>query len=89
MLNEATLYRWQVDQFSSEYYSFGNDPARHTKLSTVTTHDDVNIKPGLDDVRRPSNDEGDVDTDPGRSLPGYSVEDSPPIGPGGRRSRAR
>jgi hypothetical protein len=28
--------RWQVDERSTAYYSFGNDPARHTKLSRAS-----------------------------------------------------
>lgn len=33
--------RWQVDEHSTEYYSFGNDPARHTKLSRAAKRRDA------------------------------------------------
>ena len=87
------LCRWQVDQYSSDYYSFGNDPARHTKLSTVIAQDDAasranNIK--TDEASVLDNDELEgANNTPGHIGRGYGLEDSPPIGPGGRRSRAR
>ena len=86
-----------MDEGSSEYYSFGNDPARQTKLSTATEEEPSarSVVPPLDASVRAAEearlDEGEggeplVQT---AAMAGYSVDDSPPIGPGGRRSRAR
>lgn len=85
------FHRWHVDQGSTEYYAFGNDPARHTKLSVAKRPD---LHHGNDSEHEPVD---SMDTNPsGASVGDDSTmtiyagnEDSPPIGPGGRRSRAR
>lgn len=84
------MARWQVDHDSAEYYSFGNDPARGTKLSTAApAGEDGSAHPetkASGERRNSTMEEGEGEP---HNLSGYSVEDSPPIGPGGRRSRAR
>lgn len=83
--------RWQVDQGSSDYYSFGNDPARHTKLSIAVEDESsqvANVKLP-DEGHGLSTDEGDGEgPNESHGHHGYG-EDSPPIGPGNRRSRLR
>jgi hypothetical protein len=85
------LCRWQVDAGSAEYYSFCNDPARQTKLSTAN-EEDQNGADGIVKVTGEGKaphvlaEDGDNES---QVKGGYTVDDSPPIGPGGRRWRAR
>lgn len=111
---------WQVDQGSTEYYAFSNDPARHTKLSfNLHQHpegdqerQDGNLtQDGMEHDSKPAMHElgsisGSMDghhdfhnnshhfnpsNTTGVPIPiGFNDEDSPPpMGPGGRRARAR
>lgn len=107
---------WQVDEGSTEYYAFCNDPARHTKLSSarrsgVDGHNGLYGGEGRQDgeqkpfatseagaatstgpavPRSTTAEVGDGKSMSTSAVPGPLAEDSPPpIGPGGRRSRAR
>ncbi|PWN33485.1 uncharacterized protein FA14DRAFT_62726 [Meira miltonrushii] len=117
---------WQVDQGSTEYYAFSNDPARHTKLSynlhqhheaDQETQDGNLTQDGMEQDSKASMPEvgsiqGTMDGHhhpghhdfhnntpfnlsssaggAGGSIPiGYNEDSPPPMGPGGRRARAR
>lgn len=117
---------WQVDQGSTEYYAFSNDPARHTKLSTNlhhhhegeqdTTQDGNMTQDGIEQDRKSSiadiktlpagadNNQLSVPVELQNSNPsfhpsstaagaptsiGFNEDSPPPMGPGGRRARAR
>lgn len=97
---DSATAMWQVDQGSTEYYSFANDPARHTKLSRAAN------RPVLDPNGTAVGSEGNPyllaagshvgDTSFGGPPSGDALnrggrheDSSPPLGPGMRRSRMR
>ncbi|UZJ54727.1 hypothetical protein CBS101457_004047 [Exobasidium rhododendri] len=86
---DAATATWQVDAGSSEYYSFCSDPARQTKLSKASEEARYGTKGGVDVVNEGQKLHLEGIDSESQDVGGYSVEDSPPIGPGGRRSRAR